>query len=110
MHDQVNHPGYFDTIISLEGSIVYQINRNSRRDNSKLGPLRHQTNECCNIIVNSYVSSFVPLKDDVLLLRENKIPELWNPHLSKWVLDAFLNLLVLTALFPILEDLVACRG
>ena len=102
-----NDTGYFDAIISLDGSIVYQINRINRRD--KLSVLRIQTNEFCNIVVNSNVSSFVPLKDGVLLLRENKIPELWNPHLSK-CLDYFPQLVGTTSFFPISEDLVACRA
>ena len=107
--NQVSSNDKFHSIISLDGSIVYQINRNSRRDNSKLSVIRCQTNGCCNIIVSSYVSSFVPMKNGVLLLRENKIPELWNPHLSK-CLDYFPQLVGTTSFFPISEDLVACRA
>ena len=107
--NQVSSNDKFHSIISLDGSIVYQINRNSRRDNSKLSVIRCQTNGCCNIIVSSYVSSFVPMKNGVLLLRENKIPELWNPHLSK-CLDYFPQLVGTTRIFPISEDLVACRA
>ena len=107
--DKLNRSGDFDNIISVDGSIVYQINGDNKKYKSKLNVVRRQTNECCNIIVNSHVSSLVPVKDGVLLLRQNEIPELWNPGMSN-CLECFRQLAGTTYIFPISNDLVACEA
>ena len=104
--------GYIETAISLDGSIVYQIDPDVKTYFSfwkRVSVARRRKNVLWNVTVNSYVSSLVPVKDGVVFLTKKQMVELWNTNVSKRR-KCFHQLTETTHLVPISEDLVGCEG
>lgn len=97
-----------DIAFSPDGAILYVISRDEASQ-AKVFAWDFSTGSRIHGGLQLLLISLIPVKGGVILLEENKMPEMWNVDLSKCI-RRWSSLDRITRMIAISEELVACVG
>ena len=97
-----------DIAFSPDGAILYVVSRDEARQ-AKVFAWDVSTGNRIHGGLQRLLFSLIPVKEGVILLEKNKMPEMWNVDLSKCI-RRWSSLDGITRIIAISEELVACVG